>query len=301
MKIKIFLIAVAICFLGVVNSFAASVTGHFTPGGSGIKPAIVPRFLGLVYRLGVSYQEALSMRDGSGNTTAEPFSAKGFTLAHKFVYTPDMERISFLGNAQYHMQLILPTTYAEMSAPKGSFDSFGVGDSSFFPFALSWDFDNLQLMYFSGAFLPIGDFDKNNPTSLGKGFYTWVNLAGFTWWIDDKKDWCISILSRFEKHFKTKDKDLRQGCDLSFEWSFSKNITKEWEVGVCGYNLMQVTDDKGSAAFGLERDEVHGIGMEVQYTNLKKAYQIGLRTMRDYKVEGRPETWNVTSTFTFLF
>lgn len=314
MKLKVSFIAAFVSSLffllaGADLSFAQATNGHATPGGSGIKPAIMPNFPGLVYRVGLSYQHAFAMRDDSGNTNqrTEPLKAYGISLSHKLVWTPDIEEISWLGNARYHAHIIVPTTFAEMSAAGGPYNnSIGFGDPSFFPIDLSWQFDRVQLDYWIGGFIPIGDYDKGNPTSLGRGFWSWVNIAGVTWWIDEKKDWCLSVLARYEKHYTKKDTDFRNGDDLSFEWSISKNITKEWELGLVGYNWFQVGDDKGVDENGInadkyDKDQVHAVGLEAQYTNFEQGWQIALRGMRDYKAKNRLETWNTTLTFTYLF
>lgn len=314
MKLKVSVIAALIFSLvvstaSIDSAFAVSTTGHATPGGSGIKPAVNPNFPSVVYRVGASYQKGLAVRDADGNTQkgTEPFKGYGIVLTHKIMWTPDIEEISWLGNARYHTHLIVPTAFTESSVANGPYNnSLGFGDPSFFPLDLSWHFDRVQLMYYLGGFLPIGDYDKGNPTSLGRGFWSLVNIAGITWWIDEKKDWCLSVLARYEKHYTKKDTDFRNGDDLSFEWSLSKNITKEWEIGLVGYDWMQVTDDKGRDELGrsadlYDRDEVHALGLEAQYTNFEQGWQIALRGMRDYKTESRNEAWNTTLTFTYLF
>lgn len=62
MKLKVSFIAAFVFSLffllaGTDLSFAKATNGHATPGGSGIKPAIMPNFPGLVYRVGLSYRQ----------------------------------------------------------------------------------------------------------------------------------------------------------------------------------------------------------------------------------------------------
>lgn len=290
-------------------AYAVSTTGHASPGGSGIRPMTFPTMPSFVYRVCMTYQEGLAMRDDNGRIQrgTEPFKANGISLGHKFVWTPDMDRISWLGNAQYHTHLIVPTTFAQMSAGGSRFQhSTGFGDPSFFPLDLSWDYEHLQLTYSLGGFLPIGDYDKGNPTSLGRGFWSLVNIIGINWYPDEQKEWCLSLLTRYEKHYTQKDTDFRNGDDLSFEWSISKKLAKNWELGLVGYDWIQVRDDKGVDLAGrsadlYRKDQVHAAGLELEYTNYEHAFSIGLRGLRDWKAEGRLESWSISTTFTFLF
>lgn len=289
------------CVSGAGFAFSAGVTGHDVAGGSGLRPAAFPNVPGVIYQIITTYQNALSLPDKHGNPTAEPFEANGIGMGHKFVYTPDIDEISWLGNARLHLHLVIPMSFSQMSVMDSPYEhSCGIGDPSFYP-VLSWQVGNIQFAYASGAHIPVGDYDRDNPTSIGKGFWTLVNMAGFTWDFGENKDWCLGFLARYEKHYKTKDKELRQGDDLSFEWSMSKTFAKKWEIGLVGYNWIQVKSDKGADSVGLEKDEVHGAGLEAKYTNFEHGYSIALRGMRDYKAENRPETWQVTTTFTFMF
>lgn len=292
-------------FLGFNADFAysAGVTGHDVAGGSGLRPAAFPNVPGVIYQIITTYQNALSFPDKHGNPTAEPFEANGIGMGHKIVYTPDMERISWLGDARLHLHMVIPMSFSQMSAMDGPYEhSCGIGDPSVYP-VLSWQLGDLQLAYALGAHIPAGDYDRDNPISIGKGFWTLVTMGGFTWEFGENNDWCLGGLVRYEKHYTTRHKDLRQGDDLSFEWSFSKTFAKEWEVGLAGYNFIQIKEDKGSyaAAASLEKDEVHGAGLEAKYTNFEHGYSIALRGMRDYKAENRPEAWQITTTFTFMF
>lgn len=283
---------------------AVSTTGHATPGGSGINPDIFPDRPSFVWRFVTAYQSAVANNDEHGHAVGEPFEAYGLSFSHKFVYTPDIEKISWLGDATYHTHLILPMTFAEMSAGGAPYkNSLGIGDPTFFPLDLTWRFGKLQLAYSSGAFLPIGHHFKYNPTTLGRNFWTWVNIGGATW-IDD--NWSAGLLVRYEKHYTQRHTNFRNGDDLSFEWSISRKLNPNWEIGLVGYDWIQVGDDKGVDEFGrsadlYRHDQVHGAGFEVQYTNIEKGYQLGLRAVRDYKAEGRMETWHIAFTTTFLF
>lgn len=157
------------------------------------------------------------------------------------------------------------------------------------------------------SLIPCHGFNKNKRGKTApiycwtNSFWTLVNMAGFTWDLGKNKDWYLVFLARYEKHYKTKNKELRQGDAPSFEWSLSKTFAKEWEIGLAGYNQIQIKSDKGTDSAGLEKDEVHGAGLEAKYTNFEHGYSIALRGMRDYKAENRPETCQVTITSTFIF
>lgn len=127
------------------------------------------------------------------------------------------------------------------------------------------------------------------------------------YWFDKEREWAVSSLFRIETNGRQKHTEIVPGTEFSVDWSVSKKITKNWELGLVGTYLVQVENDKGAATLNADgsrrfaKDSIHNIGAQAVYYNLEKKYSVSLACHRDYNAKGRPEVWNVMTAFTYFF
>ncbi|WP_308598092.1 transporter [uncultured Desulfovibrio sp.] len=285
----------------------AGLKGHWSPGLIGIRACTVPQHPGLAYKLLLHYQEGNSLREDSGKRALgkDHFKAQTLAASHRFLWTPDVEKIPFLG-AQYNFQLIVPMIATGMEVNGSYSHAAGIGDIYISPVLLSWDVGNWQWIWSVGLMAPTGYYDKDNSASIGKGFWSPMMTAGMTWWVDEARTWSFSGIARYEKHTRTPDKDLWQGDDFSFEWGLGKMLDENWEIGLVGFSSFQVTPDRGDDsrdALGRKYgfDAAHGIGVELGYTDRERGIAISISPKKEFAVYGRPEGWMVTTSFSFAF
>ena len=93
----------------------AGLKGHWSPGLIGIRACTVPQHPGWAYKLLLHYQEGNSLREDSGKRALgkDHFKTQTLAASHRFLWTPDVEKIPFLG-AQYNFQLIVPMISTEL-------------------------------------------------------------------------------------------------------------------------------------------------------------------------------------------
>lgn len=96
------------------------------------------------------------------------------------------------------------------------------------------------------------------------------------YWFDKEREWAVSSLFRIETNGRQKHTEIVPGTEFSVDWSVSKKITKNWELGLVGTYLVQVENDKGAATLNADgsrrfaKDSIHNIGAQAVYYNLEK-------------------------------
>lgn len=281
-----------------------TIYGHYNHTMTGLNPGSNVNFPGLIYQMKLVYQESVSVKDSEGNTkfNKDQFNSQGFITQHIFQYTYK-NTLDWLGNARVHTNINIPLSHIDISG-YSSKHMAGVGDITFNPIILSWhNFDRVQFMLSTAVVLPSGDSEEG----FGKDFWSYRLAGGFTYWFDKEKEWTLSSLFRVETNTRQKYTEIVPGTECSVDWSVSKKINKNWELGLVGSSLVQVESDKGAATLNADgsrrfaKDSVHNIGAQLAYYNLEKKYSLSLAYHRDYNAKGRPEVWNVMTAFTYFF
>ncbi|QAR33895.1 transporter [Geovibrio thiophilus] len=234
----------------------------YSLGSEGIKAGTAPG-PGFYYLMYNNYYTSDKSMDKDGDENDIGFDLSTFANVHRFVYVTDKK---ILG-AYYGMNIIIPLVYADLSIDAAGVDKddTAVGDIVVEPMFLSWRKERYEAVLGTALIVPTGSYDKDHALNIGKDHYTFMLTLGGTYYPEPDREWSLSVLTRYEKHFENQDTDVTYGDDIDFEWGVAKAVTKKIEVGLVGYAHWQITDDKGSDVTW-ERsthDRVYGIGPEV--------------------------------------
>lgn len=278
----------------------ALAASHYVPGVEGVEAASVPP-PGFYYRMYTLWYTADNLRDKNGNGVNNGFDLKVFAISNRFVYiTP----IKVLG-ADFGMDVIIPlvNTDISISAARVSGNEFGVGDICVDPIVLSWHLPRWDLSLAAGFFMPTGK--SGEPESPGMGFWSLMGSAGATYYLDEKKTWSASVLTRWLKNFENRDTDITPGAELVAEYGIGKSIPIQKDLiarpGLAGYSYLQLSDDDGPGATD-DRSRVHAIGPEFNLLWLSAhPFQVNLRYLFEYAAESEPEGQKATLTLTWTF
>ncbi len=167
----------------------------------------------------------------------------------------------------------------------GGFDSttFGIGDF-FGEGTLSWHTKQFDFAVGSGVWAPTGDSAPPPTTRIGKGFWTFMQTAGATWYIDEDKTWAVSALNRYEFSTEQRDTDLIPGQTYTLEWGVSKTLAKVVDLGAVGYYQQQVDPNEGAS--WSSRSRVAAVGPEVSVVFPKQMFFVSLRYNYEFMAEG---------------
>ncbi len=248
----------------VAPNTASAAHGHYPSGVEGLKVASLPPNPGWYYRFYLVNYSASSMRDNNGHEIHKDFDLSLNVMGHRLTYRSEIESLG--GNL--FSNIIFPFSYIDYHGPGNSYTdhTFDIGDAPFDPIGIAWNEDRFDAVLAATVFLPMGDFDVNNPTKLSKGYWSFMLSGGGTIYFDEEKEWHLSALARYEINLKQRETDINPGEDFSFEWGLGKTFrTKRAniDVGVIGYCSWQLNEDSG----GNDRYSPN--------TNLYRAFAIG--------------------------
>jgi hypothetical protein len=246
---------------------------------------------GIYFRSYELYYHADALHDGKGENLPVGFKADVAATAQRAIWVTDRIK-DYLGGANFGMHAIVPVIYSNvrlsrLELPDGSIGvhdkDIGIGDIVVSPVLLSWNKKRFDVSLDYELWMPTGDNDRNNASLPGKGFWTNLFTLGATGYLDEERQWTISVLSRYELHSQKKDYHYTPGDDFHFEW--------------------QLDDDAGSGAFGAhyKKDRVYAAGVEGNYFIKDIGTHLSLRVLREFGAENRPEGIKTMLTFTKRF
>ena len=202
------------------------------------------------------------------------------------------------------MDALLPFVDQQASAntPDGPFsgNTFGVGDF-FAEGTLSWHPKQFDFAIGSGVWAPTGN-SPSQPgpsTTPGLGYWTFMQTAGVTWYIDEGKTWAVSALNRYEFNTEQDNTDIIPGQAYTLEWGVSKTLNKVIDVGPVGYYQQQVNPNSGTS--WSSRSRVAAVGPEVSVAFPNQMFFVSLRYNYEFMAESRAQGNAITLTLTKRF
>ncbi|MHC4351727.1 MAG: SphA family protein [Planctomycetota bacterium] len=295
----------AVCtFLALLTVFSgktiAGETGHYVNGVEGIRSGTVPP-PGLYYRFYSVFYRSDDLIDRHGDRIDNSFDLSVFSKVHRLIWVTNKK---ILGG-DYFVHAVMPIVYTdfEINAAGVKDNDFGLGDVDFSPLSIAWHRDGYDLAVGLDFFAPTGKYNKLNPASPGKDFWTTMFTAGATYYLDEKKTWSAAILARYETHSNKDHTDVTPGDNFHFEWGIGKTIDETLEAGPAGYSQWQVTDDSGSDVAWSKsiHDQVHAIGPEVNLTIPSKSMFLTFRYLWEFHAVDSPEGQLMALTLTKRF
>jgi hypothetical protein len=278
----------------------AQFTGHYPAGVEGVKAGTLP-------------PPGLYLRNYTIGYWSDDLEVGGLPADFNFdlsavVMAP---RLVWITNAKvfggfYGADILIPFGYVDWEqgvkgAPGyGEDDYFGLGDIFVEPVTLSWHGDRYDAGVGYGFWADTGDFDRDRPAVIWKGFWSHMLTAGGTWYPDVARKWSISLLNRYEFHHEHDDFDITPGQTLTMEWGISRVVTPNVEIGVAGYYQQQTTDDEGPTA-GDVKDHVVALGPEINVAFAKVGLFASLRYNHEIDANDRPKGHACTLTLTKRF
>ena len=192
--------------------------------------------------------------------------------------------------ANWGVHAILPIVsqgVSNLPGTSGGASKFGIGDITIDPFVLAWHHSpELHSAFGIDINLPTGAYDQNDPrTSIGANYYSYEPLYAITWL--PKGGWEVS--GKFMYNIKTRNREThyQSGDEFHMDYLLGKHFGP-WSVGVSGYYLKQVTDDRqhGRKVGDGNRGQVFAFGPSVKYETAGKT-QLIFQWQHETQVENR--------------
>lgn len=177
----------------------------------------------------------------------------------------------------------------------GQDEESGQGDITFAPLLL-WDHGKDLTI---GAALeitkPTGTYDPLRMANTSTNFTTYKPVIPITWQPAERAE--VSAKFSYSFNQTNKDTDYKSGRYAHVDYSLSYEAIDNLHVGVNGYFLKQVSDDRMGGVDVGNRGKAAAIGPALHLTFLKYA-SAELRWEKEFSVENRPKGTNVWAKLT---
>jgi hypothetical protein len=186
--------------------------------------------------------------------------------------------------------------------PEASVDRFGFADVYVQPIKIGWKMTRVDVVTGYAFYIPTGLFLPRVSGNLGQGQWTHEFSLGSTLYFGHAKTWSISALASYDLYQRKRNIDITRGPTVQFQGGIGKTF-RNVAVGLTGYGLWQVLDDRGSdlpEPLRGARDRAFGLGPEIDFALASIRSRITVRYSHDVAVNARPLGQNVLVGLTIL-
>lgn len=192
---------------------------------------------------------------------------------------------------------------ANTDRPEASVDRFGFGDLFVQPLGLGWRLKGADIVTGYAFYAPTGRSAAGGSGGIGRGHWTHQFSLGGTAFFDSRRSWRLSALGSYDWNQKKRDIDITRGDTVQIQGGLGGGVHPLVAVGVDGYALWQVQDDRGSdlpPALRGARDRAFGLGPEVSLLLPPLRSRFTVRYVHDVSVRSRPRGGLLSLEFTFV-
>jgi len=290
---RVLVVLCALAVVGAVSPLAMAGGGQHYPNGAegcfcGAAPP--PGWYAINYFL---YYQADTFTDNSGDeVTVGPLADFDATLwadVVRVLYSSEFE----IAGGTWMAHIFVP--YMNVEFDSLGFDDSGLGDIIVDPFIVAWHWGEYHAVAGIDIYVPTGDYERGNPASVGKNFWTIEPVAAFAGTYKSGLAWNVKFMYDF--NLKNDDYlnpatatigELEPGQEFHFDYAVDYAVAQGWRVGVAGYCYVQVTDDEFEGVeIEDQRGEVFAVGPAVFFQH--QALSVEARYAWEVQSENRPE------------
>jgi hypothetical protein len=206
----------------------------------------------------------------------------GFSLTVKPTHAPYLTVAAGVPVARISVNADVPLT---------SIDRAGLGDAFVQPVKVGWRKKHHDAVAAYSIYVPTGKFEPRK-LGVGRGFWTHQLSLGGAWYPKPDKRWRASALGSYDINGWKRGIDIKRGNTLQVQGGAGMAVAKIAMIGVAGFGLWQVTDDKGDdvplVLRGL-RTRVYGVGPELNVALVPKRLVAEVRYEWEIGARSRPE------------
>ena len=222
------------------------------------------------------------LKDGEGNNHPSGLKLNATFESVRFL---QVTKQTLLGGS-WAWHVIVPVVDLEIGPPGGKAGRTGMGDITVNPLIIAWHGKEWHTVAGLDINLPTGAYGSDARKNIGTNYYSFEPIFGVSYL--GSNGWEVSAKFMYNIKTKNTDTDYRSGDEFHMDYLVGKNIGN-WGIGVSGYYLKQVTNDKQNGvkvnADG-NRGQVFAIGPSVKYRTKGGTHFIA-QWQHETKVENR--------------
>jgi hypothetical protein len=181
--------------------------------------------------------------------------------------------------------------HATLQIPQASIDQFGLGDLSVQPLRLGWRTPVFDVVAGYAFYAPTASHEPGGTDGIGSGQWTHEVSLGGTLRFDPTRTWTISALASVEFPQRKLDEDVTSGSILQVQGGIGKTLRPFFDVGLAGYALWQLADDRGAdlpLVLRGQHDRSYGLGPEMSVAIAPIRTRVTVRYEHEFAVRSRP-------------
>jgi hypothetical protein len=295
-KLIILMAFVVTLLLAGTPLYATEGGGSHYPGGNEDfmagalpPPGMYPILYGLNYT-------ADTLKDNNGNNVPIGFKLDVNALVFRFVHVTKMKL--FGADVAWHAIVPLVDQNVKIDAYRLDKKSSGVGDIEFSPLILGWHFSkNTHLIATVDFMAPTGSYDKMDPSSIGRNYWTIAPIIASTYISDGG----FEVSGKFQYFFNTENTDTKytSGNELLLDYLVGQHVGN-WNFGVNGFIHKQINNDEmNDVTVQNNKIQTVSVGPAVQY-NYKNMF-FNAKYQWDTNVLNGPEGQKLWLKFMYAF
>jgi hypothetical protein len=166
-------------------------------------------------------------------------------------------------------------------------------------FNVRWNNGVHNVMTYITGNITVGRYDPTRLVNLGLGHNSLDAGAAYTY-LNPQTGIELSGVLGFTYNFENEHTHYQNGIDMHFDWSASRFVTKELQLGLIGYAYKQISCDSGSGnRVGCFEAQVLGVGPQLGVIvplGDQQGY-LNLKGYKEFEAEHRASGWNAWLTF----
>lgn len=191
---------------------------------------------------------------------------------------------SVLGG-QLAFEALLPLLDVKVRAGGASFHSSGAGDLVLGT-AVGWHHSPaLHSVLGLDVYLPTGQYDRQDPSSLGKNAVTLQPVYAVS--RIDPAGWNADLKLMWDINRRNSDTQTRSGQAVHADFAGGWGLGNGWVMGAAGHTFQQLSDDSGPAA-AAGKAQAWALGPSLRYATAQ-GFMFTAKLQREFSVRNRPE------------
>ncbi|MFH1038042.1 MAG: transporter [PVC group bacterium] len=241
----------------------------------------------------LAYYYSDELKDYNGDKAPVDFKANVAAEVLRGIYVSDIEILG--ANLGWHV--VVPLVYKDMEI-KGVFDQSraSLGDIYVSPFLLGWHSEIFHCVAGLDIIAPSGQYNKDYPVNIGNNHWTFEPAVAVSLILPEGLS--VDVKLMYDIHTKNTDwinpatgieDDYLTGQQFHLDYNAGYMIVDNFRLGVCGYYLIGLQDDKldGSKVPDSE-EQVLAVGPSAMYSVSKQLHLVA-KVQFETLSENRPE------------
>lgn len=297
-------VAICCCLAGAVPAMMAtpvfsSENGNtqYGLGSSQFYAGAIPPFAGTFAMFQTTQYSADKLKDGNGKDIPAGFKVDVLVETSRLIRVTETK----VAGGDLWFQMVAPYVIDQKTQLFGGQDSRGGLADVTLTAGLHWQRGPNSYVFGLDTVAPTGSYDAHRLTNPGLNHWSLQPVLGYHYVDMQQPGWEVGTATRYIVNFENEDTHYRSGQELVVDYAAGYNFNRNLRLGVTGYWLKQLTDDKGSGvADDGNRGQALAFGPSINW-RFNTGSELSVSYQKETHVKNRAEGANLWLNFATRF